>query len=159
VEERGLARKTVIGRERTARLFFVEHSGRELHDLDAGDVNRFVTRQCRRLSVRSAERLVNGMRSFLRSALVEGLITAPLVSAVPSVARWSGAGLPLGLAPAQVAALSASCDRGRATGRRDFAIFVSTLEPFLGLVFVVTLTQPTPCTSKEPVLRRSSRLS
>jgi hypothetical protein len=41
VEERGLARKTVIARERTARLFFAEQSGRELHDLDAGHVNRF----------------------------------------------------------------------------------------------------------------------
>jgi site-specific recombinase XerD len=102
----------------------VEHSGHELHDLDAGDVSRFVTRQCRRLSVRSAERLVNGMRSFLRFALAEGLITAPLASAVPSVARWSGAGLPRGLAPAQVAALLASCDRRRATGRRDYAILV-----------------------------------
>ena len=52
VEERGLVRKTVIARERTARLFLAEHSGRELHNLDAGDVSRFVTRQCRRLSVR-----------------------------------------------------------------------------------------------------------
>lgn len=95
VEERGLARKTVIARERTARLFFAEHSGRELHDLDAGGVNRFVTRQCRRLSVRSAERLVNGMRSFLRSALVEGLITAPLASGAVRGAmerRWPTAG-------------------------------------------------------------------
>ncbi|MGH9249310.1 MAG: site-specific integrase [Acidimicrobiales bacterium] len=124
VEERGLARKTVIARERTVRLFLVEHSGRELHDLDAGDVSRFVTRQCRRLSVRSAERLVNGMRSFLRYALVEGLITAPLASAVPAVARWSGAGLPRGVAPAQVAALLACCDRRRAIGRRDYAILV-----------------------------------
>jgi site-specific recombinase XerD len=54
VDERGLARKTVVARERTARLFLVEHPGRVLHDLDASDVSRFVTRQCRRLSERSA---------------------------------------------------------------------------------------------------------
>lgn len=124
VDERGLVRKTVIARERTARLFLAEHAGRELHDLDAGDVTRFVTRQCRRLTVRSAERLVNGMRSFLRFALVEGLISAPLANAVPSVARWSGAGLPRGLTPRQVVALLASCDRRRAIGRRDYAILV-----------------------------------
>ncbi|HET6954564.1 MAG TPA: site-specific integrase [Acidimicrobiales bacterium] len=124
VEERGLARKTVIDRERTVRLFLAAHSDRELHDLDAGDVSRFVTRQCRRLSVRSAERLVNGMRSFLRFALVEGLITAPLTNAVPSVARRSGTGLPRGLEPRQVKALLASCDRRRAIGRRDYAILV-----------------------------------
>lgn len=124
VEERGLARKTVIARERTARLFMALHAGRELHGLDAGDVSRFVTSQCRRLTVRSAERLVNGMRSFLRFLLVEGLITTPLAPAVPSVARWSGASLPRGLAPDQVAALLASCDRRRAIGRRDYAILV-----------------------------------
>jgi site-specific recombinase XerD len=124
VDERGLARKTVIARERTARLFLAEHRGRQLQDLDAGDVSRFVTRQCRSMSVRSAERLVNGLRSFLRFALVEGLITGPLASAVPSVARWNGAGLPRGLAPRQVTALLASCDRRRAMGRRDYAILV-----------------------------------
>lgn len=124
LDERGLVRKTVIARERTVLLFLAAHSGRELQDLDAGDVSRFVTRQCRRLSTRSAERLVNGLRSFLRFALVEGLITAPLASAVPSVARWSGAGLPRGLAHVEVAALLASCDRRRVTGRRDYAILV-----------------------------------
>jgi integrase/recombinase XerD len=122
LDERGLARKTVVTRERTATLFLAEHAGRELHDLDAGDVSRFVTRQCRHMTVRSAERLINGMRSFLRFALVDGLITAPLANAVPSVARWSGAGLPRGLARGQVAALLASCDRRRAIGRRDYAI-------------------------------------
>src|SRR5262249_24055257 len=78
----------------------------------------------RYLSQRSVERLVNGMRSFLRFALVEGLITAPLADAVPSVARRPGAGLPRGLSPAEVSALLASCDRRRPTGTRDYAILV-----------------------------------
>jgi len=124
VDERGLARKTVIARERTARLFLAEHRGRHLQDLDAGDITRFVTRQCRSLSVRSAERLVNGLRVFLRFALAEGLITGPLASAVPSVARWSGAGLPRGRARGQGAALLGSCDRHQAIGKRDYAILV-----------------------------------
>ncbi len=124
MDERGLARKTVIARERTARLFLAERSGRELHDLDGADITRFVTRRCRQLSVRSAERLVNGLRSFLRFALVEGLITVPLAAAVPSVARWRAVGLPRGLAPGQVKALLASCDRRSAIGRRDYAILV-----------------------------------
>lgn len=123
-DERGLARKTVITRERTARLFLEEHPARALRDLEAGAVSGFVTRQCRHLSVRAAERLVNGLRSFLGFALVEGLIAAPLTGAVPSVARWSGTGLPRGLSPGQVKALLASCDRRRVTGRRDYAILV-----------------------------------
>jgi site-specific recombinase XerD len=124
VGERAQTPKTVSARERTARSFLTEHRGRELCDLDAGEVSRFVTRQARRLSERSAERLVNGMRSFLRFALVEGLITVPLADAVPSVARRAGAGLPRGLAPAEVSALLESCDRRRPIGRRDYAILV-----------------------------------
>ena len=93
VDERGLARKTVIARERTVRVFLAEHPDRGLDDLDAGDVSRFVTRQCRRMSVRSAERLVNEMRSFLRFALVEGLIDVPLAERGPIGGamdeRWS----------------------------------------------------------------------
>lgn len=57
-------------------------------------------------------------------ALVEGLISVPLADAVPSVARWSGAGLPRGLTSRQVAALLASCDRRRRFGRRDYAILL-----------------------------------
>ncbi|HVM12781.1 MAG TPA: site-specific integrase [Egibacteraceae bacterium] len=124
VDERGLARKTVVGQERTVRLFLAEHPAGALHDLDAGDVSRFVTRQCRDLTTRSAERLVNGLRSFLRFALVEGLITAPLANAVPSVARWSVAALPRDLSRIEVTALLASCDRRRPVGRRDYAILV-----------------------------------
>lgn len=124
LEERGLVRKTVIGQERTVRLLLAEHPTGALHDLDAGDVSRFVTRQCRELSTRSAERLVNGLRSFLRFALVEGLVTSPLANAVPSVARWSVAALPRGLSRPDVTALLASCDRRRPIGRRDYAILV-----------------------------------
>lgn len=124
VEERGLAPKTVLGRERTVRLFLSELAGRELHELSAADVSAFVTRQCRQSTVRAAERLVDGVRSFLRFALAEGLVAVPLASAVPSVARRQGASLPRGLSPAQVSALLASCDRGRAPGRRNYAILV-----------------------------------
>ena len=124
LDERALARRTVIGQERTVRLFLAAHPAAALHDLDAGDVIRFVTGRCRDLSTRSAERLVNGLRSFLRFALVEGLITVPLANAVPSVARWSVAGLPRSLSRREVAALLASCDRRRPMGRRDYAILV-----------------------------------
>lgn len=122
--ERGLASQTVELYAQSAALFLGEHPGRELQDVDAGDVSRFMTGHCRRLSHRSAERLATGMRSFLGFALLEGLIGVPLAGAVPSTARWSGAGLPQALARSQVAALLAACDRRRAIGRRDYAILV-----------------------------------
>jgi site-specific recombinase XerD len=124
VGERGLAPETVVDYVRTARLFLAEHAGRELKELGVDAVSRFMTRHCRLLSQKAAERLATGLRSFLGFALLEGLIVTPLAGAVPSAARWSGAALPRGLAPEQVAALLSSCDRRRATGRRDYAILV-----------------------------------
>ena len=121
--ERGLAPETVVEYVRSARLFLAEHPGRELKDLGVGDVSKFMTHHCRLLGPRSAL-LATGLRSFLGFALLEGLITVPLAGAVPSAARWSGAALPRWLTPRQVAALLASCDRRRPTGRRDYAILV-----------------------------------
>ena len=120
--ERGLAPETVELYTRAARLFLSEHAGRGLTELGVADVSRFMTRQCRLLSPKSAERLATGLRSFLGFALLEGWIVAPLAGAVPSAARWRRAALPRGLTPEQVAALLDSCDRRRSTGRRDYAI-------------------------------------
>ena len=122
--ERGLEPVTVANYVRVVALFLAVHDGRGLDELTAADVSRFMTSQSQQVSVRAAERLATGLRSFLGFALVEGLINAPLTGAVPSVARWSGATLPRGLRPKQVAALLASCDRRRALGRRDYAILV-----------------------------------
>jgi site-specific recombinase XerD len=122
--ERGLAPVTVTNYVRVVALFLTVHAGRGLDELRAGDVSGFMTSQCAGVSVRAAERLATGLRSFLGFAVVEGLISVPLAGAVPSVARWSGAGLPRGLTSKQVVALLASCDRRRALGRRDYAILV-----------------------------------
>lgn len=124
LSERGVAEDTVENYVRALKPFLAAHVDRPLHDLGAGDVSRFMTRQCRRLSPRGLERLATSLRSFFGFALREGLITFPLGNAVPSAARRSVAGLPRGLAPAQVKALLASCDRATPTGRRDYAIVV-----------------------------------
>jgi integrase/recombinase XerD len=122
--ERGLEPATIANLVRVVTRFLDAQTGRDLDELSAADVSGFMTSQCRQVSTRAAERLATGLRSFLGFALVEGLISAPLTGAVPSVARWSGAGLPRGLTSKQVAALLASCDRWRALGRRDYAILV-----------------------------------
>lgn len=124
LSERGLALDTVENYVRALKPFLVEQSDRPLEDLSAGDVSRFMTSECRRLSPRGLERLATSLRSFLGFALREGLIGSPLGNAVPSAARWSVAGLPKGLAPAELEALFGSCDRGTPTGRRDYAILV-----------------------------------
>ena len=124
VVERGLETVTIDNYLRVVRLFLVAQHGRGLAELGAADVVGFMTTQGPKVSVRGAERLATGLRSFLRFALLEGLISVPLAGAVPSVARWSVAGLPRGLTIKQVKALLASCDRRRALGRRDYAILV-----------------------------------
>jgi hypothetical protein len=100
-EERGLEPVTVANYVRVVTLFLAAQTGRELAELSAAEVSGFMTSRCRQVSTRAAERLATGLRSFLGFALVEGLISMPLVGAVPSVARWSGAGLPRGLTSTQ----------------------------------------------------------
>lgn len=124
LDERGLSLDTARNYERPLRIFLSEHDGCRLHELTAGDVTRFMTRQTARLSVRGLERAATSLRSFFGFALAEGLIDLPLANAVPSAARWSVAGLPRSLAPSQVKVLLASCDHATPTGRRDYAVLV-----------------------------------
>jgi integrase len=75
-------------------------------------------------SVSGARDLVCALRSLLRYLHLAGLIAAPLVWAVPSVADLRDRSVPRGLDPGAVRRLLASCDRRRLVGRRDFAILL-----------------------------------
>ena len=126
--ERGLSDHTVLDAYGpVARLFL---SGREgpdglgLERLCAADVSSFLVRECPKRSVSGARDLVCALRSLLRYLHLAGLIEAPLVWAVPSVADLRDRTLPRGLEPGAVKKLLASCDRRRLVGRRDFAILL-----------------------------------
>jgi site-specific recombinase XerD len=67
--------------------------------------------------------LATALRSLLRFWHLEGLISGSLDQAVPRVANRRPA-LPRALAPSQLRALLASCDLGRADGRRDYAMML-----------------------------------
>ena len=124
-DEQGLVADTVAGYALAGRsLLTVVGSIGRLVGLNAASVSRFVQDRCRVLSGRSAERLVSGLRSFLRFLLVDGVIVVALADAVPSVARWSQAGLPRGLSTSEIEALLIACDRDTPVGRRDYAIIV-----------------------------------
>ena len=125
VRERGLAPLTVAGYERVARLFLEQLSGdRELELLTAAEVSWFLARECPRRSVSGARDLVACLRPLLRYLHVAGLISSPLVWAVPGVADLRDRSLPRGLEPEVVARLLADCDRRRTVGRRDYAILL-----------------------------------
>jgi integrase/recombinase XerD len=121
--ERGLAACTVRLYLGGAREFLAGREG-SVAGLTAAEVAGFVAARCRRCGAGSAKAMVTALRSLLRFLVVEGLAPPGLPAAVPGVAGRRGAGLPRALPGAQVEALLASCDRGTAAGRRDFAVLM-----------------------------------
>jgi integrase/recombinase XerD len=126
--ERGLSDHTVLDAYGpAARLFLAGREGPDglgLERLCAADVSSFLARECPKRSVSGARDLICALRSLLRYLHLAGLIEAPLVWAVPSVADLRDRTLPRGLEPAAVGRLLASCDRRRLVGRRDYAILL-----------------------------------
>jgi integrase/recombinase XerD len=123
--ERGLAVVTVVDYVSLVRPFIegrTADGGLDLESLQARDVTAFVLAQCQRRSRTWGKHLVCALRSLLRFLHVTGVLGESLTAAVPSVAGWRLTGLPRGLEPAQVRSVLASCDRGTANGRRDFAM-------------------------------------
>lgn len=68
--------------------------------------------------------LVTALRALLRSWHHCGLLPADLSGAVPGVAPWGARRVVSAPSSGQVAAVLASCDQARTTGRRDFAILL-----------------------------------
>lgn len=127
VEERGLAAGTIAGYLHVARLFFAARAADgtlRLGQLTAAEVTEFVLAECATRSVGSATYVVCGLRSILRYLYVAGHIDSELDTAVPTVASWRLASLPVTFGRAEVAGLLASCDRRTTFGRRDYAVLV-----------------------------------
>jgi integrase/recombinase XerD len=127
VEERGLAGGTIAGYLHVARLFFAARAADDVLRLDqltAAEVTEFVLAECATRSVGSAKYVVCGLRSLLRYLYVAGHVDAELDAAVPTVASWRLARLPVTFGRAEVARLLASCDRRTRFGRRDYAVLV-----------------------------------
>jgi integrase/recombinase XerD len=95
-----------------------------LAGLSAADVVAFVVARCPAQSRGAAKMTVTALRSLLGFLHLRGLVSGPLGEAVPSTASWRLSGLPHALEPEQLEALLVSCDRGAATGRRDYAVLV-----------------------------------
>ncbi len=124
--ERGLAAESVRcyivqGRKFLAGL--AQPLDRSLRRLDAAAVTSFIVGQAgRSVCVWSVKTLVTATRSLLRFLHVEGLISAPLVGAVPAVAGWRLSAVPRGLARGQVEAVLAGPDTCTPAGLRDHAV-------------------------------------
>jgi integrase/recombinase XerD len=127
VAERGLAPRTVERYVKVASRFvasLVRDGAIDWSRVSARDVTSFVVAASPDERARHAPDVVPILRSFLRFALLEGLITLPLHGAVPPVAGWRMSPLPQGITPEAVRGLLESCDRKSARGRRDYAILL-----------------------------------
>lgn len=125
VDERALASGTVTSYLHVARLFLGARSvdgALHLERLTAAEVVEFVLAECAPRSVGSAKYVVCGLRALLRYLYVAGHTEAALDAAVPKVASWRLAGLPVTFGRAEVARLLANCDRRSTFGRRDYAV-------------------------------------
>jgi len=125
--ERGLVAGTARGYVDLVRPFVVSRCDGRVLDfagLTPSEVLSFVLSECERRPRRRAKLMVSALRSLLRYLHVEGLTARPLAHVVPSFAFWRLSALPRGLDAEEVRALLASCDRGMAVGRRDFAILL-----------------------------------
>jgi site-specific recombinase XerD len=127
--ERRLARESVRCYRVQARAFLAylpEPLGLALAELDAATVTRYVLDYAAGSnSVWSAKAQLTALRSLLRFLHVRGLVTTPLVGAVPGVAGWRVAGVPKSLPTAQVEALLAAPDLDTRVGLRDHAVLVT----------------------------------
>ncbi len=96
----------------------------DLSVLDGARVKRYVLETSRGSNLNQTRATLTGLRSFLRYLQLRGDITMDLRGAVPKIAGSSMASLPKYLAPEQVNAIVASCDRRSTIGRRDYAVLL-----------------------------------
>lgn len=124
-EERGLASCTAQAYVARAGRFLADYSDDgNLRELTSADVSGAVLRESAAVSVGSVQYFVAALRSLLRYCHVAGLIEADLSGAALPVTGRRRSWLPKGISPADAQALLRSCDRRRATGRRDYAVIL-----------------------------------
>jgi integrase/recombinase XerD len=126
--ERGAAASTVVNFAKYAATFLDALPGQGLVEtlgaLTAADVVRFVAGWASTRSSASGQAMVYALRSFLRFLHAAGYLPRPLAQAVPTVPGWKRARPPHGVTSQEMTALLAACDRGSATGLRDYAIML-----------------------------------
>ena len=123
--ERGIRASTVADQRRWAGPFLtglVTADGRiDWAQASCDEANRYVAARGPGYSLSSRRHLVTAVRSLLRWAFATGRIACPTSSGVlrPPPRR---PGLPRGLRPAQVQAITAAADTSAVTGVRDLAV-------------------------------------
>ncbi len=127
IQERGLAKPTIVNYLSIAHTFLSECFGRKppaLDELTLKDITGFIIRQGNRLSLRRVQLVTTALRSLCRFLYQRGEIPTDLASSVPTVANWRMAELPKFLEAEDIERLIKSCNRSSFTGRRDYAVLL-----------------------------------
>jgi len=127
LRERRLAESTVESSSYDLRLFLAWRSanGRgNVATLGPAELGEYVVELACRLKPTSVGCSVTTLRRFCRFLYATGRMDTDLSGAVPSVAVSRFGRLPRGLDGETAGRLLDSCDRARATGRRDFAVLM-----------------------------------
>lgn len=86
------------------------------------DLVKYISDYATRVKRRTAKKAASALRSFLRSLQLQGLCSAELVAAVPSIRSWKLSDIPKLLSEEQVQRLLDSFDCASRQGRRDYAM-------------------------------------
>jgi site-specific recombinase XerD len=128
IEYRQWLRKHRGAADSTVRLYSKDAAdsltalGNDLGRWNARDVRDYFLERASKCGAGTAEKLITGLRAFLRYLSAQGLCQADLDQAVPTFASWRLARLPRYLTAEQVDSLIAACDGSLTGRRRDRAI-------------------------------------
>ena len=134
IDERGARPRTVLTYVSTVRAFlgdYLESRRNDLESLDCSHFNGFIRQSCRTQCPATTRVHVAALRGFARYLYRCGIVTVDIADGMGRVSTWRLANLPTALAPDQVEAMLASCNRETATGRRDYSVLM--LLALLGL--------------------------
>lgn len=125
--ERNLAPSTIHSHRKDARrllaALFGDGEVNAVH-ITAQDIIAHVMEITQACRPATAQRVVGGLRTFLRFAYHRNLIGTDLSQCIPAPANWSLASIPRALDADHVRRLLAHCDQATANGRRDYAIIL-----------------------------------
>lgn len=125
--ERGLADHTVAAYVRWIGRFLLWRfgvSGVQVRQLTGRDLTAFIQHQALRASQSELCHLVAALRSVGRFLHYSGRHSRDLSTAIPTVARWSLAEIPVHLPAEAVERVLTRCRRNTASGRRNYAILL-----------------------------------
>jgi integrase/recombinase XerD len=126
-DQRGLAERTVYNSAFIVRQFLAwraEAGAGALSELRCEELGDFIVHEARRLKPRGMPVVASTVRTFVRFLFLSGVTTRDLSGSVPSAKTTRFGALPAAVDPVVLRALLQSCDRTKAMGRRDYAIFL-----------------------------------